>query len=82
MDDKVIHYATAKRITTGRISQIVDGDFKSYWVGKLRGMIVSRSDGEYRFDTESDAYAAAHEFRERCREKASRLVPEAGGGEG
>ena len=65
--DKVSYYARARKVAVGRITQLVGGNFRSYWVGKLRGMIVSRDDGEYRFETEEDARAAAEQFLARCR---------------
>ena len=70
--EKVKHYATAKRITAGKITQIEDGVFVSSWVGKLRGMIVSAPDGTYKHSTKEDAIACASDFRERCRAEAAR----------
>lgn len=63
--ERLQYYATAKRITVGTIHQFIDGDFKRFFVGKLRGRIVSRiGDGQYKFDNKDDAYECAAGFRD------------------
>ena len=63
--ERLQYYATAKRVTVGTIHQLIDGDFKRFFVGKLRGRIVSRiGDGQYKFDTAEDAKLCAIGFRE------------------
>jgi hypothetical protein len=66
--EKLAHYATAKRITTGVIHQVVDDSLERFYVGKLRGNIVG-SATKYRFKTKEDAYQCAYDFRESCREE-------------
>lgn len=63
--ERLQHYATAKRITVGTIHQIINGEFKRFYVGKLRGRIVSRpGDNQYKFESEEEAYLAASAFRQ------------------
>lgn len=62
-NEKVLYFAGAKRATVGTISQIVDRNIVSFFVGKLRGMIVSTSDGQYKFTTKEEAISCAREFR-------------------
>lgn len=72
-EQKIQHYATAKRATAGKITQIVNRKFKSFWVGKLRGTIVSHSDGNYRFNDRQAALECARGVRGRCRTFAKQL---------
>ena len=66
--ERVQFYAEAKRATVGTITQIVDGDFKKFFVGKLRGRIVSRiGDGQYKFGTKAEAKSCAIGFRDHSR---------------
>lgn len=71
--EKIKLYASAPRAYAGTISQIVDGDFVTYWVGKLRGRIVSLAGGEYKFGTKNEAIDCARRFRMKCIEKAKDL---------
>lgn len=65
LGERLQYYATAKRVTVGTIHQLIDGDFKRFYVGKLRGRIVSRiGDGQYKFDTAEDAKLCAIGFRD------------------
>ena len=62
--ERLAYYATAKRITVGTIHQFIDGNFTRFFVGKLRGRIVSRpEDGQYKFADKESAYLAADAFR-------------------
>jgi hypothetical protein len=65
--EKAAHYATAPRVTAARITQIQDGRFVSSWVGKLRGMVVSDINDNYKHPTREAALECARNFRERCR---------------
>lgn len=68
-DEKLVYYGTAPRAYTGTITQIVDRDFVTYYVGKLRGKIVGRTD-KYKFTDKAAALETARGFREECREEA------------
>ena len=73
-EEKLVFYATAKRATVGTIHQLVDRDFKRYFVGKLRGKIVSRiGDGQFKFDNPADAIDCAKGFRDNSRQLARTL---------
>lgn len=73
-NDRVRFFAFAPRVTVGTITQIVDGDFKKFFVGKLRGRIVSRiGDDQYKFDSEAEARACAIGFRDHSRKLAGEL---------
>ncbi len=71
-EEKIAFYATARRAYAGTINQIVDGDVVTYWVGKLRGNIVSFED-EYKFITQEEAVECARKFRKMCLRKARQL---------
>lgn len=63
--ERLAYYASAKRITVGTIHQLIDGEFKRFYVGKLRGRIVSRiGDGQYKFEDRESAYLCASGFRD------------------
>jgi len=73
-NDRVLFFARARRTTVGTITQIIDGNFKNFFVGKLRGLIVSRiGDDQYKFDSKAEAKACAIGFREYSRELAVEL---------
>ncbi len=73
-NERVLFFAQAPKATVGTITQIVDGDFKKYFVGKLRGQIVSRiGDGQYKFDSETEAKSCAVGFRDHSRKLAAEL---------
>lgn len=65
--ERTEYWATAKRATAGTIGQLEHKNFHTYWVGKLRGMIVSRPDGRWKFDTKPEALDAARQFRDMAR---------------
>lgn len=71
--EKIVHYATAPRATAGTITQIQGGRLVSSWGGKLRGMIVSDADGNYKHPTREAAIECARNFRERRRAEAAKL---------
>ena len=71
--EKIKFYATAPRAYAATISQIEDGDFVQYWVGKLRGRIVSYKGQQYKFKTKDEAIECARRFRQSCRDDAERL---------
>jgi hypothetical protein len=64
-EQKLIHYATAPRATAGKLTQYIDGDFVTYWVGRLRGVFVKIGD-DFKFDNKADALALARRYREEC----------------
>lgn len=66
-NEKLKHYARARKPTAVKITQIEGGMFVTSWVGKLRGMIVSAADGTYKHATKEAALACAEDFRQRCR---------------
>jgi|GEM_PF-2123462 len=70
--ERITYWATAKRAYAGTISQLENKDFRKYWVGKLRGTIVTRTDGVWKFDTKAEAIDAAKQFRDLAR---SKLMP-------
>lgn len=73
-NERVLFYAQAPRATVGTITQIVDGDFKKFFVGKLRGRIVSRiGDDQYKFESELEAKSCAIGFRDHSRKLAGEL---------
>ena len=72
-EKKLKFYATAPRAYAGTISQIVDGNLVTYWVGKLRGRIVSTTGNNYKFVTKNEALDCARRFRELCRDEAEIL---------
>ena len=39
-NERLLHYATAKRATAGKITQIENGKLVTHWAGKLRGTFV------------------------------------------
>lgn len=69
--ERVKFFATAPRASAGKIRQLEDGEFRTYWVGKLRGHIVSDPDTEmrYRFGSKDDALDCARRFREHARKE-------------
>lgn len=74
--ERAEYWATAKRATAGTIGQLEHKNFRTYWVGKLRGMIVTRPDGTWKFDTKPEAIDAARQFRDMARNKI--MPPNAG----
>ncbi|MGJ8680482.1 hypothetical protein [Paraglaciecola sp.] len=68
-EEKLIHYATAPRASAGKITQIVNGAFVDYWVGKLRGKFVKIGD-EFKFNNKQDAINLARRYREDCKQEA------------
>lgn len=70
--EKLKFYATG-RPTVGTLSQIVDGEFVDYFVGKVRSIIVTNKNGEYKFNDTKSALQCAIEFRNNCRKDATEL---------
>ena len=68
-EEKLVHYATAPRARAGKITQIVDGDFETFWVGRLRGVFVTLG-GDYKFKTKEDALSLARRYRYECLKEA------------
>jgi len=73
-DEKLVFYATAPRAYADKINQVIDGDFVTSFVGKLRGKIVTHpTNGMYKFPTADEAKDCARAFRDFCRQKAKDL---------
>ncbi len=49
-DEQFEYMATANRVTIGTVSQILNRNFVTSYVAKVRGIIVS-NDGKFKFDT-------------------------------
>lgn len=64
-EEKLLHYATAPRATAGKITNLVDGDFVTYWAGRLRGVFVKLGD-DFKFDNKEDALNLARRYRQEC----------------
>jgi hypothetical protein len=56
-------------VTVGTISQFIRGDFVTFFVGKLRGIIVG-SKKRYKFKTAEGARRHALHFKKTCQRKA------------
>lgn len=69
-NEKLVYYATAPRATAGKLTQYVDGDFVTYWAGRLRGVFVKIGD-EFKFDNKEDALEFARRYRQECIEEAN-----------
>ncbi len=65
-EEKLIHYATAPRATTGKIT---DKNFVTKWAGKLRGKFVSMP-GEFKFTNKNNALELARKYRQSCFDEA------------
>ena len=61
-EEKLVHYATAPRVSTGKIT---DKNFKTMWAGKLRGKFVSMG-GQFKFTNKDHALALARAYRQAC----------------
>lgn len=81
--EKLRHYATGK-VTTGYITQVIEKSLIRSYVGKVRGMVVSRTgengDQVWKFATEGEARTHAVLWRESCRKElaeyeANQLAP-------
>lgn len=72
-NENIVFYATAKRASAGEIHQIVDGCFKRFWIGRLRGMFVGPTGGKWKFDTREEAVDCARRFRQGCIDEAIEL---------
>jgi hypothetical protein len=68
-EEKLIHYATAPRATAGKITQFIDGDFVTFWAGRLRGVFV-KIGNDFKFESKEDALALARRYRQECIDEA------------
>jgi hypothetical protein len=64
-EQKLLHYATAPRATAGKLTQLIDGNFITFWAGKLRGVFVKLGD-DFKFDNKEDALNLARKYRQEC----------------
>ena len=71
--EKLIWYATAPRATAGKLTQYENGNFVTYWAGKLRGTFVMIG-GEFKFNNKLDAINLARRYRESCAEELAKEV--------
>jgi hypothetical protein len=65
-EEKLVHYATAPRVSAGKIT---DKYFVTMWAGKLRGKFVS-IDGKFKFTNKDHALALARAYRQSCFDEA------------
>lgn len=65
---KKCKFFATRRITVGKISQYVNGQFVDYFVGKIGGKIISRND-EYKFTNREDAINLALWFKKDCQKE-------------
>lgn len=72
-EQRIVHYATAPRVSAGRLSQIVGRTTVHFWVGRVRGKFVVGPNGKYRHTKREEAIASARWFRAKCVEDAKRL---------
>lgn len=69
-DEKLVFYAQAPRAYAGKIHKYEKGNFVTYWAGKLRGIFVSPSEGDFKFNDKAQAIECARQFRRSCQEEA------------
>lgn len=62
---KLKHFAGAKRITVQEIHLLESGNFVKYFCGKLRGKIVSTQNG-FKFKSKKEAWQNAFDYRKSC----------------
>tara|TARA_R110000796_G_scaffold77896_1_gene174078 strand:- start:99 stop:329 length:231 start_codon:yes stop_codon:yes gene_type:complete len=65
-DEKLVHYATAPRVSAGKITDMY---FVTMWAGKVRGKFVSM-DGQFKFTNKDCALALARAYRQSCIDEA------------
>lgn len=70
-DEKLIHYATAKRVTAGKITQLSEGEFVTFWAGRVRGKFVKNGD-HFKFNDKESALNFARKWRDDCIEEANK----------
>lgn len=66
--EKLKFYAGARRADAVKLHRVVDGNFVPYWVGTLRGKLVTIDSTIKHHDRES-AVNDARAFRESCRQE-------------
>ena len=57
-----LQFFSRGRVTTGKITQVIDKKLVDFHVGKLRGIIVQDVKGNFKFATVDEARAAAQWF--------------------
>lgn len=70
--EKLVFYATAKRATALRISQIVDGKSEDHWIGRLNGRFVGYR-SRYKFPDKESAIQCARNIRQSCLARAVKM---------
>lgn len=68
-DERLLHFATAPRLSAGNIQQLTEGRLVLYWIGRLRGKFI-KTDSGFKFDNKADAIANAKKFRQQCIDEA------------
>lgn len=77
-EQKLRFYATAPKASARKIHQIVDGDFKSFWLATLRGKAVTLVGGQHKLNSREQAVEHARQFREACRKDLAELESQQG----
>ncbi len=72
VEEKLVFYATAKRATALKISQIEAGEFVEHWVGRLNGRFVGYK-SRYKFTDKDAALQCARDIRQSCLERALKM---------
>ena len=72
-EQKLRFYATAPRVGARKIHQIVDGDFKPFWLATLRGKAVTLVGGKHKLNSREQAIEHARQFREACRKDLAEM---------
>lgn len=75
-EQKLVDCSTAPKVSAGIISQIENGNFVTYWCGKLRGKFVQVGP-TWKASTNQQAKESARKFRAEClaEAKAKGLLP-------
>lgn len=74
--EKLRFYAETPRASARKIHQIVEGDFKAFWLAQLRGKAVALKQGQHKFEQRDEAVQHAKDFRESCRRELAMLTAE------
>jgi len=75
-EQRLVHLATAPRVTAKQIQQIIDNEIRGFWVGRVRGKFVGGKDN-YKHDSREAALEYARRFRADCQAEAEQkgLLP-------
>lgn len=70
-EQRLVHLATAPRVTAKQIQQVVDHQLRGFWIGRLRGKFVG-GENSYKHDSREAALDCARKIRADCRAEAER----------